>query len=58
MERDAYDVPEMQVLARMTQIMIREDGLARADFEGLTFTEIESMFLDEFEHEDFRPAES
>lgn len=58
MERDAYDVPEMQVLARMTQIMIREDGLARADFEGLTFTEIESMFLDEYEHEDFRPAEN
>jgi hypothetical protein len=57
MERDAYDVPEMNVLARMKRIMIDKHGYDAEDFEGYGFLDIESMFLDDCGEEDFRPAE-
>lgn len=52
-----YDVPEMNVLARMKKIMIEKHGYTREEFDGCSFTEIESMFLDDCGEEDFRPAE-
>lgn len=56
MELDAYDEEEMDVLRRMKQIMIDKHGYEGTEFEDATFTEIESMFLDDCGEPDFRPA--
>jgi hypothetical protein len=49
-----YDVPEMNVLTRMKKIMKEKHGYTDEDFEGATFMDIESMFLDDCGEEDFR----
>ena len=49
-----YDVEEMSVLARMKKIMREKHGYTDEDFEDATFTDIESMFLDDCGEEDFR----
>lgn len=47
-----YDTPEMDVLNRMKQELVRDDGWTREDFEGMTFLDVEAEYLDT--HEDFR----
>jgi hypothetical protein len=49
-----YDVEEMSVLARMKKIMKEKHGYESDDFDGMSFTDIESMFLDDCGEKDFR----
>ena len=49
-----YDIEEMTVLQRMKTIMIRKHGWELEDFEGMTFLDIESEFLDGCGEPDFR----
>jgi hypothetical protein len=49
-----YDVEEMGVLTRMKHVMKTKHGYTDADFEGATFMDIESMFLDDCGERDFR----
>lgn len=51
-----YDTAEITVLERMKRIMIQKHGWEREDFEGMTFLDIESEFLDGCGEPDFRPA--
>lgn len=53
----AYDAPEQAILDRMKRILAEEDGIESAELDGLSFTDVESMFLDDYGHEDFRPAD-
>jgi hypothetical protein len=49
-----YDVEEMSVLARMKHVMKTKHGYINDDFDGMSFTDIESMFLDDCGEKDFR----
>jgi hypothetical protein len=49
-----YDIEEMSVLNRMKRDLMRDHGWYTIDFEGMTFLDIESTYLDEYGYEDFR----
>lgn len=52
-----YDVPEVAVLERMKKIMMEKHDWEPEDFDGMSFMDIESEFLDGCGEEDFRPHE-
>lgn len=54
MRPDEYDIEEMGVLARMKHVLKTKHGYTDEDFEGATFADIESMFLDDAGEPDFR----
>lgn len=52
-----YDLEEMNVLNRMKEVLVRKHNWDNEDFEDMTFTDIESEFLDTYGEKDFRPTE-
>lgn len=49
-----YDVEELTVMGRMKKTLKEKHGWEDEDFEGMTFTDVESEFLDSYGEEDFR----
>ena len=52
-----HDEPEMSVLKKMKYILKTKHGYSNDDFEGLSFADIESIFLDDAGEPDFRANE-
>lgn len=54
MEEKLYDGEEYGIFARMKKVLVERHGWEAEDFQGMSFLDVESEFLDAYGEVDFR----